>query len=40
MAWARVPKAKLEAFGIEPKTRKSWADMANRFARGLRLPPG
>jgi AcrR family transcriptional regulator len=29
----------LEAFGIQPKSRKSWADMANRFARGLRLPP-
>ena len=29
----------LEAFGIEPKSRKAWADMANRFGRGLRLPP-
>jgi TetR/AcrR family acrAB operon transcriptional repressor len=29
----------LEAFGIAPRSRKAWADMANRFARGLRLPP-
>ena len=29
----------LEAFGIEPKSRKAWADMANRFGRSLRLPP-
>jgi AcrR family transcriptional regulator len=28
----------LEAFGIEPPSRNAWADMANRFARGLRLP--
>jgi hypothetical protein len=29
----------LEAFGIAPRSRKSWADMANRFGRGLQLPP-
>jgi AcrR family transcriptional regulator len=28
----------LEAVGIEPKP-KAWADMANRMARGLQLPP-
>ncbi len=29
----------LEAIGIEPKSRKGWADAHNRFARSLQLPP-
>jgi len=29
----------LEAIGIEPKSRKGWADIHNRMARGLRLDP-
>jgi TetR/AcrR family acrAB operon transcriptional repressor len=29
----------LEAVGIEPRSAKAWGDMANRFARSLRLPP-
>jgi AcrR family transcriptional regulator len=29
----------LEAVGIEPKSRKGWADMFNRFGRSLQLPP-
>ena len=30
----------LESFGIEPKRRTGWADVHNRMARSLRLPPG
>ena len=29
----------LEAVGIEPKSRKGWADVFNRFGRSLQLPP-
>jgi AcrR family transcriptional regulator len=29
----------LEAVGIEPRSARAWGDMANRFARSLRLPP-
>lgn len=29
----------LEAFGIEPKSRRSWGDMSARFGRSLLLPP-
>jgi hypothetical protein len=29
----------LEALGIEPQAKKSWADMAARFGRSLTLPP-
>jgi AcrR family transcriptional regulator len=29
----------LEAVGIEPPSRKGWADVHNRMARGMRLPP-
>jgi len=28
----------LEGLGIEPRSRRSWGDMANRFARSLQLP--
>jgi AcrR family transcriptional regulator len=38
--WAvEVGLGVLEALDIEPRSRKAWADMANRFARGLQLPP-
>jgi AcrR family transcriptional regulator len=38
--WAvEVGLGVLEAVGIEPRSRKAWGDMANRFARGLQLPP-
>jgi len=36
---AEVGLGVLEALGIEPGSRKAWADMANRFGRGLQLPP-
>jgi AcrR family transcriptional regulator len=29
----------LEGFGIEPRSRKGWADVQNRMARSLQLPP-
>ena len=29
----------LEAMGIEPRSRKGWADIVNRSARSLQLPP-
>jgi AcrR family transcriptional regulator len=29
----------LEGVGIEPRSKKSWADMNNRVARSLQLPP-
>jgi TetR/AcrR family acrAB operon transcriptional repressor len=29
----------LEAVGIEPKSRKGWADIHNRMGRGMQLPP-
>ena len=29
----------LEAMGIEPKSPKGWADIHNRAARGMQLPP-
>lgn len=28
----------LEAFGIEPRSKKGWADIHGRLARGLKLP--
>jgi TetR/AcrR family acrAB operon transcriptional repressor len=38
--WAtEVGLGVLEAVGIEPKSRKGWADIAGRFGRGLMLPP-
>jgi len=38
--WAtEVGLGVLEAVGIEPKSRKGWADIHNRMARSLRLPP-
>jgi len=36
---AEVGLGVLECLGIEPRSRKAWADMANRFGRGLQLPP-
>jgi TetR/AcrR family acrAB operon transcriptional repressor len=29
----------LESFGIEPRSTKSWAEVQNRMARSLQLPP-
>jgi TetR/AcrR family acrAB operon transcriptional repressor len=29
----------LEALGIEPRSKKAWADVQNRVARSLQLPP-
>jgi hypothetical protein len=29
----------LEGLGIEPRSIKGWADIQNRLARGLQLPP-
>jgi AcrR family transcriptional regulator len=29
----------LESLGIEPKSKKAWADVQNRVARSLQLPP-
>src|SRR3954447_18267111 len=38
--WAvEVGLGVLEGVGIEPRSTKDWADMANRFARSLKLPP-
>jgi AcrR family transcriptional regulator len=38
--WAvEVGLGVLEGVGIEPRSRKAWADMANRFARSLQLAP-
>ena len=38
--WAvEVGLGVLESVGIEPKSRKAWADVMNRMARGLQLPP-
>ncbi len=38
--WAtEVGLGVLEAVGIEPRSKKSWADMAARFGRSLTLPP-
>lgn len=38
--WAtEVGLGVLEAVGIEPKSRKGWADIHNRMARSLQLPP-
>ena len=36
---AEVGLGVLEALGIEPRTKKGWADMAARFARSLTLAP-
>ena len=36
---AEVGLGVLEALGIEPQAKKSWADMAARFGRSLTLPP-
>jgi AcrR family transcriptional regulator len=36
---AEVGLGVLESLGIEPKSRKAWADVMNRAARGLQLPP-
>jgi AcrR family transcriptional regulator len=39
-SWAaEVGLGVLEALGIEPRSKKGWADMAARFARSLTLPP-
>ena len=38
--WAvEVGLGVLEGFGIEPKSTRAWADIQNRLARSLRLPP-
>jgi len=38
--WAvEVGLGVLEGVGIEPRSRKAWADMMRRFARSLQLPP-
>ena len=38
--WAtEVGLGVLEALGIEPKTAKGWADVQNRVARAMQLPP-
>jgi AcrR family transcriptional regulator len=38
--WAvEVGLGVLEGVGIEPKSRKAWGDMSNRFARSLKLAP-
>ena len=38
--WAvEVGLGVLEAFGIEPRSAKAWADIHNRFARSLQLRP-
>jgi len=38
--WAvEVGLGVLEGIGIEPRSRKAWSDMANRFGRALQLPP-
>jgi hypothetical protein len=29
----------LESMGIEPRSRKAWADIQNRMARSLQAPP-
>jgi hypothetical protein len=29
----------LESLGIEPRSKKAWADVQNRVARSLQLPP-
>ncbi len=36
---AEVGLGVLEAVGIEPRTKRGWADMAARFGRALTLPP-
>lgn len=36
---AEVGLGVLEAVGIEPRSAKGWADVQNRLARGLQLPP-
>jgi AcrR family transcriptional regulator len=36
---AEVGLGVLEAIGIEPKSAKGWAEVHNRLARSLRLPP-
>jgi AcrR family transcriptional regulator len=36
---AEVGLGVLEAVGISPKSKKSWADMSTRFGRSLTLPP-
>jgi AcrR family transcriptional regulator len=37
--WAvEVGLGVLEGVGIEPKSRRAWSDMMNRFARSLKLP--
>ncbi len=38
--WAvEVGLGVLEAFGIEPKSARAWADIQNRVARSMQLPP-
>ena len=38
--WAvEVGLGVLEGVGIQPKSRKAWADMFNRLARSMQLPP-
>jgi AcrR family transcriptional regulator len=36
---AEVGLGVLEALGIEPRSKKSWGDMAARFGRSMMLPP-
>lgn len=36
---AEVGLGVLEALGIEPRSKKSWADMSARFGQSLTLPP-
>ena len=36
---AEVGLGVLEALGIEPRSKKSWGDMAARFGRSMTLPP-
>ncbi len=35
---AEIGLGVMEAVGIEPRTRRGWADMAARFGRSLNLP--
>ena len=36
---AEVGLGVVEALGIEPRSKKSWGDMAARFGRSMTLPP-
>jgi AcrR family transcriptional regulator len=40
LTWAvEVGLGVLESFGIEPRSAEGWADVHNRLARGIQLPP-